>query len=136
MIDVVQAGKRLVAVGDRGHILYSDDQGASWVQAKVPTRQLLTAVFFIDGQHGWAVGHDAKILASSDAGATWSEQFKDLSREAPLLDVLFNDPNHGFAVGAYGALIETTDAGNGDLILVGQGGVRVAEPTGAERKKQ
>ena len=111
MIDVVHAGKRLVAVGDRGHILYSDDQGATWVQAKVPTRQLLTAVFFIDDQHGWAVGHDAKILASSDAGATWSEQFKDLSREAPLLDVLFNDPNHGFAVGAYGALIETTDAG-------------------------
>ena len=111
MIDVAHAGKRLVAVGDRGHILYSDDQGATWVQAKVPTRQLLTAVFFIDDQHGWAVGHDAKILASSDAGATWSEQFKDLSREAPLLDVLFNDPNHGFAVGAYGALIETTDAG-------------------------
>ena len=111
MIDVAHAGKRLVAVGDRGHILYSDDQGATWVQAKVPTRQLLTAVFFIDDQHGWAVGHDAKILASSDAGATWTEQFKDLSREAPLLDVLFNDPNHGFAVGAYGALIETTDAG-------------------------
>ena len=111
MIDVVQAGKRLVAVGDRGHILYSDDQGATWVQAKVPTQQLLTAVFFIDDQHGWAVGHDAKLLASSDAGATWSEQFKDLSREAPLLDVLFNDPNHGFAVGAYGALIETTDGG-------------------------
>ena len=111
MIDVAHAGKRLVAVGDRGHILYSDDQGATWVQAKVPTRQLLTAVFFIDEQHGWAVGHDAKILASTDAGATWTEQFKDLSREAPLLDVLFNDANHGFAVGAYGALIETTDAG-------------------------
>lgn len=45
MIDVVHAGKRLVAVGDRGHILYSDDQGATWTQAKVPTRQLLTAVF-------------------------------------------------------------------------------------------
>ncbi len=111
MIDVVRAGKRLVAVGDRGHILYSDDQGVTWVQAKVPTRQLLTAVFFINDQHGWAVGHDAKILASTDGGATWTEQFKDLSREAPLLDVLFNDPNHGFAVGAYGALIETTDAG-------------------------
>lgn len=45
MIDVVHAGKRLVAVGDRGHILYSDDQGNTWTQAKVPTRQLLTAVF-------------------------------------------------------------------------------------------
>ena len=111
MIDVVHAGKRLVAVGDRGHILYSDDQGSTWAQAKVPTRQLLTAVFFVDDQHGWAVGHDAQILASTDGGATWTQQYQDLNRDAPLLDVWFNDANHGLAVGAYGALIETTDAG-------------------------
>src|SRR5450830_1044344 len=54
MIDVAHAGSRLVAVGDRGHILYSDDQGSTWTQAKVPTRQLLTAVFFVDDQQGWA----------------------------------------------------------------------------------
>jgi len=62
MIDVVHAGKRLVAVGDRGHILYSDDQGNTWAQAKVPTRQLLTAVFFVDDQHGWAVGMMRRFL--------------------------------------------------------------------------
>ncbi|NWC95701.1 MULTISPECIES: YCF48-related protein [unclassified Pseudomonas] len=111
MIDVVHAGKRLVAVGDRGHILYSDDQGATWTQAKVPTRQLLTAVFFADDQHGWAVGHDAQILATTDGGLTWTQQFQDLKREAPLLDVWFKDASNGFAVGAYGALIETTDGG-------------------------
>ncbi|WP_124380160.1 WD40/YVTN/BNR-like repeat-containing protein [Pseudomonas synxantha] len=111
MIDVAHAGKRLVAVGDRGHILYSDDQGNTWTQAKVPTRQLLTAVFFVDDKHGWAVGHDAQILASADGGATWTQQYQDLKREAPLLDVWFNDANHGLAVGAYGALIETTDGG-------------------------
>ena len=38
LLDVAHAGARLVAVGDRGHILYSDDNGASWAQAKVPTR--------------------------------------------------------------------------------------------------
>jgi len=111
MIDVVHAGKRLVAVGDRGHILYSDDQGTTWTQAKVPTRQLLTAVYFVDDQHGWAVGHDAQVLASTDGGATWSQQYQDLKREAPLLDVWFKDASHGLAVGAYGALIETTDGG-------------------------
>jgi photosystem II stability/assembly factor-like uncharacterized protein len=63
-------------------ILYSDDQGKTWTQAKVPTRQLLTAVFFVDDKHGWAVGHDAQILASADGGATWSKQFEDLKREA------------------------------------------------------
>jgi len=111
MLDVVHAGKRLVAVGDRGHILYSDDQGTTWTQAKVPTRQLLTSVYFVDDKHGWAVGHDAQILASEDGGVTWTKQFEDLKREAPLLDVWFQDVNSGFAVGAYGALMATTDGG-------------------------
>jgi len=111
LLDVTHAGNRMVVVGDRGHILYSDDQGKSWTQAKVPTRQLLTAVYFVDDKHGWAVGHDAQILASSDGGATWTKQFEDLKREAPLLDVWFKDLNTGIAVGAYGALLETTDGG-------------------------
>jgi photosystem II stability/assembly factor-like uncharacterized protein len=111
MLDVAHAGKRLVAVGDRGHILYSDDQGATWTQAKVPSRQLLTSVFFVDDKHGWAVGHDAQILASEDGGVTWTKQFEDLKRESPLLDVWFKDVSSGFAVGAYGSLMETTDGG-------------------------
>ncbi|QQZ44547.1 hypothetical protein IF690_13805 [Pseudomonas sp. SK3(2021)] len=111
MLDVVHAGPRLVAVGDRGHILYSDDQGQTWTQAKVPTRQLLTAVYFVDAKHGWAVGHDAQVLASEDGGLTWTKQFEDLKREAPLLDVWFQDTSNGFAVGAYGALLATTDGG-------------------------
>ncbi|WP_439888948.1 WD40/YVTN/BNR-like repeat-containing protein [Pseudomonas sp. MBLB4123] len=111
LLDVVRAGKRLVAVGDRGHILYSDDNASTWVQAKVPTRQMLTAVFFVDDQHGWAVGHDAQVLASRDGGATWVKQFEDRDREAPLLDLWFKDRNQGFAIGAYGALLETRDGG-------------------------
>jgi photosystem II stability/assembly factor-like uncharacterized protein len=111
LLDVTHAGNRMVVVGDRGHILYSDDQGKSWTQAKVPSRQLLTAVYFVDDQHGWAVGHDAQILASGDGGKTWSKQFEDLKREAPLLDVWFKDLSTGIAVGAYGALLETTDGG-------------------------
>lgn len=111
LLDVVNTGKRLVAVGDRGHILYSDDLGQNWVQAKVPTRQMLTALYFVDDQHGWAVGHDAQILATTDGGQTWTKQFEDLEREAPLLDVWFKDLQTGFAVGAYGALLQTLDGG-------------------------
>lgn len=111
LLDVAHAGKRLVAVGERGHIVYSDNDGVDWQQAKVPTRQMLTAVFFLDDRHGWAVGHDALILATTDGGATWVRQFEDLQREAPLLDLWFTDLQHGFAVGAYGALLETTDGG-------------------------
>ncbi|WP_181298760.1 YCF48-related protein [Pseudomonas sp. Q2-TVG4-2] len=112
MLDVAHAGKRLVVVGDRGHILYSDDDGNTWVQAKVPTRQLLTAVYFVDDKHGWAVGHDALILATNDGGETWTRQYENREGEVPLLDVWFENPQHGFATGAYGVLLETTDGQN------------------------
>lgn len=111
LLDIAHAGKRLVAAGDRGHILYSDDGGSSWTQAKVPTRQLLTAVYFADEQHGWAVGHDALILATTDGGQTWTQQYENREGEVPLLDVWFENPQHGFATGAYGVLLETTDGG-------------------------
>ncbi|HBM06745.1 hypothetical protein CXF92_01460 [Pseudomonas sp. Choline-3u-10] len=111
LLDIAHAGKRLVAAGDRGHILYSDDGGASWTQAKVPTRQLLTAVYFADDKHGWAVGHDALILGTTDGGQTWTQQYENREGEVPLLDVWFENAQHGFATGAYGVLLETTDGG-------------------------
>ncbi|HBS79537.1 MAG: hypothetical protein CMK99_11190 [Pseudomonas sp.] len=111
LLDIAHAGKRLVAAGDRGHILYSDDGGSSWTQAKVPTRQLLTAVYFADEQHGWAVGHDALILGTTDGGQTWTQQYENREGEVPLLDVWFENAQHGFATGAYGVLLETTDGG-------------------------
>jgi photosystem II stability/assembly factor-like uncharacterized protein len=111
LLDIAQAGSRLVAAGDRGHVLYSDDNGATWTQAKVPTRQMLTSVFFVNDKKGWVTGHDSLILATEDGGETWTEQFIDLEREAPLLDIWFKNAEHGFAVGAYGVMLETTDGG-------------------------
>lgn len=111
LLGITRAGKRLVAVGERGHVLYSDDEGASWQQGRVPVRQMLTAVFFVDDKQGWAVGHDALILHSSDGGESWNEQYRDSELEAPLLDVWFADALHGFAVGAYGSVLHTRDGG-------------------------
>ena len=49
LIAIASAGPRLVAVGDRGIIVLSDDRGASWRQAdSVPTQALLTGVCFLD----------------------------------------------------------------------------------------
>jgi photosystem II stability/assembly factor-like uncharacterized protein len=69
---LAQAGDRLVAVGQRGHVLLSDDQGKSWRQAVVPSSSDLVAVTFATPTQGWAVGHDGIVLRSSDAGATWT----------------------------------------------------------------
>lgn len=71
---VVRAGERLVAVGERGLILLSDDNGQQWRQAHVPVSVGLTAVQFVDARHGWAVGHAGVVLASSDGGENWQVQ--------------------------------------------------------------
>lgn len=68
------AGQRVVAVGQRGHILYSDDAGSSWRQASVPVSTDLTAVFFASPALGWAVGHGGVVLATVDGGANWVKQ--------------------------------------------------------------
>ena len=64
---LANAGERVVAVGQRGHVLTSDDQGKSWQQADVPVGSDLVAVTFATKTHGWAVGHDGVVLASSDS---------------------------------------------------------------------
>jgi len=71
---MTRAGDRLVAVGQRGHILYSDDSGKHWQQATVPVSADLSAVNFPSAREGWAVGNDGVVLHSSDAGVTWTKQ--------------------------------------------------------------
>jgi photosystem II stability/assembly factor-like uncharacterized protein len=112
LLDLAVAGSRLVAVGERGHVLLSDDQGASWRQAKsVPTRVMLTAVFFADSEYGWAVGHDETILNSVDGGETWTRSHFAPEAQQPLLDLWFANRVSGIAVGAYGAYFTTNDGG-------------------------
>jgi photosystem II stability/assembly factor-like uncharacterized protein len=109
------AGKRLVAVGQRGHILYSDDLGAKWTQASVPVAVDLTAVTFTDAQLGWAVGHDGVVLHSVDGGANWTRQADGRAAAdgmaRPLLDILFEDNKRGMAIGAFGLAMCTVDGG-------------------------
>ncbi|QOC22361.1 hypothetical protein IC757_15300 [Wenzhouxiangella sp. AB-CW3] len=110
MLDIVQAGERYVAVGERGHVLYSDD-GREWTQARfVPVSATLVRVTYTDGRL-WAVGHDSTIIHSRDRGDTWSLQSFEPEWEQPLLDVHFFNANEGIAIGAYGLFMRTDDAG-------------------------
>lgn len=69
------AGRRIVAVGERGIVALSDDGGLRWRQAgQVPASVTLTGVRFVDPANGWAVGHGGIILHSADGGETWTRQ--------------------------------------------------------------
>jgi photosystem II stability/assembly factor-like uncharacterized protein len=71
---ITQAGDALIAVGPFGHILRSQDRGASWQQMEVPLSSDLVAVQFPSAKLGWAVGHDGVILHTQDGGTSWTKQ--------------------------------------------------------------
>ena len=76
MLDVATLSDgRLVAVGEQGTIILSDDRGRSWRQAAVPVSVNLTATFFVNAAAGWAVGHDGVILGTKDGGLNWVRLF-------------------------------------------------------------
>lgn len=112
MLGATNAGRRLVAVGDHGVVLLSDDGGASYRQARsVPTRATLTAVSFADARNGWAVGQWGVILRTRDGGETWELQRSDTSVDQPLFTVHFSDGEHGVAAGLWSLLLVTADGG-------------------------
>ncbi|WP_447750109.1 WD40/YVTN/BNR-like repeat-containing protein [Pseudomonas nicosulfuronedens] len=147
--DVARAGERLVAVGERGVVLLSDDNGNSWRQAiAVPVSASLSAVQFVDARNGWAVGHAGVVLHSEDGGEHWALQLDghraaaleqkaaeaagDAARIAaaqrlvadgadkPLLALSFADARHGLVAGAYGLALSTADGGRSWQSVVGQ----------------
>ena len=92
-------------------MVVSKDQGQSWSQANVPFDATLTAVFFLDDQLGWAVGHDGAILRTDNGGSDWQLQRLDVDARAPLLDIWFHDQDNGIAVGGNSTLLVSSDGG-------------------------
>ncbi len=121
LLSATKIDDRIIAVGERGHVLVSNN-GEDWKQiAAVPTRASFTAVTAIVNSV-WAVGHDGVIIHSADAGEHWQLQHSqsssnagasetDLAQDRPLLDVLFLDADNGFAIGAYSWFLRTHDGG-------------------------
>lgn len=139
MIGAAKAGSTIVAVGERGLVLLSDDNGQSWRQGEVPVSTGLTAVRFANAREGMAVGHGGVVLGTSDGGETWqllldgrraaelalaaaekrgderaiweARRLADEGPDKPFLDVLLQSPDRAIVVGAYGLAFETRDGG-------------------------
>jgi len=130
LLAAARAGNRLVAVGDHGVVLLSDDDGKSWQQAKaVPVDVQLNAVSFADEQHGWAVGHWGVVLRTEDGGETWVVQRQASNEDRPLFGVHFFDANNGVAVGLWSLVLTTADGGKSwnQLTLAAPAGAKKAD---------
>ena len=110
---LLNLGSRVVAVGERGSILLSDDQGVSWQPASVATQRnaTLTAVIAIDDRRLLAVGHDGWILRSEDAGSSWQEIRHDGDLGEPLLGIWSGGGDSVMAFGSFGKFYQSLDAG-------------------------
>ena len=111
LLAAAKAGQRVVTVGERGIVLYSDDQGESWRQANVPVQFTLTSVAFANEKTGWATGHDLLILKTEDGGENWAIQNFMPEEDVPLLYLLVKNEKEVFAVGGRGNLFRTKDGG-------------------------
>ncbi|MBN9462927.1 MAG: glycosyl hydrolase [Burkholderiales bacterium] len=112
MLASVRAGSRIVAVGDHGVVLLSDDGGKTHRQAQqVPVDVTLTSVSFVDERRGWAVGHWGVVLNTVDGGETWRVQRSDTHEDRPLFAVHFFDASQGVAVGLWSLVLVTSDGG-------------------------
>ena len=139
LLSVTSVGDHFVAVGERGLILRSDDDGKSWHQLSSPVSVTLTGVSFFDDENGYAIGHGGIVLRTTNAGNDWkvqlngrqlaekllqqAEESKDEEsiRQAklliadgpdkPFLDLLVLGRDHLVVVGAYGFAFESNDGG-------------------------
>ncbi|MDF1818008.1 MAG: YCF48-related protein [Immundisolibacteraceae bacterium] len=110
-LDIAYAGSALVAVGERGIILRSSDQGEHWQQIQSPVGRALTALYFNDANQGWAVGHDEVILKTDDGGLSWEVVRFHPETENVFVDVQFSGPSTGYVLGTNGRLFTSTDGG-------------------------
>ncbi len=140
LLGLAQAGTRVVAVGERGTVLLSDDAGVTWRQAaQVPVSATLTAVQFVNERLGWAVGHYGVVLRSDDGGEHWVRQLDghgaaalmladaqahgddkavtearrvvEEGADKPLLSLHFSNEREGWVVGAFNLALTTADGG-------------------------
>ena len=111
LLDVAMAGKRIVAVGERGVVLLSDDNGKTWTSVRAPVTRTLTAVTFFDDKVGIAVGHGGSVLRTEDGGKTWVQvKIPEIGFDS-VLGITKLGAKDVVAYGAFGMYIRSDDAG-------------------------
>jgi photosystem II stability/assembly factor-like uncharacterized protein len=143
MLGAVRAGSRIVAVGERGIILLSDDNGQRWQQADVPVSVTLTAVRFADARNGVAVGHAGVVLTTADGGAHWQrvldgqqlaalalQAAKAASSTAAGAGAALRDAERLVADGADKPLLDVCLLGANRILAVGAYGLAFASEDG------
>ncbi|MDI9599890.1 MAG: YCF48-related protein [Acidobacteriota bacterium] len=100
----------LLAVGDHGLLLESDDGGTTWQRREWNIDATLNAVAFANASTGVIVGDHGLVLRTTNGGANWLLTFPSTTQD--LRDVCFANALQGWAVGSGGVVLYTDNAGS------------------------
>ena len=98
-------------VGSDGNILYTPDNGKTWVRQQSGVRdEALNAVTCVDNRRCWVVGQDS-VLRTTDAGLHW-QKLTNISAEGSTLQaVSFVDAQTGWIAVHENEVLHTSDGG-------------------------
>lgn len=110
---LAQQGQRVLAAGEQGRILYTDDVTKPWNEAQIQPQRgsTFTQIAFIGPKTAIAVGHDGWIVRSEDGGANWKEAHFDAEQATPLMGVAGPYAGRLLAFGAFGLMLRSDDDG-------------------------
>lgn len=99
-------------VGTGGNVFYSEDSGASWINANFQTKPTgaMTSVFFVNRSYGWVAGAGGAIYQTLNGGRSWRQQTTGVKSD--LTNVRFATSAEGYAVGENGTILYSKTAGN------------------------
>lgn len=110
LLNIVDSGKQLVAVGERGVVMLSADQASTWKSIRTSSNRTLTGVAFDSPEVGVAVGHGGAVLRTEDGGQSWTSVEADTNGDA-LLGVVSMGQGRMVTWGAFGLYLVSNDAG-------------------------
>jgi len=104
---VASNGSRLVAAGNNGIVLYSDDGGTAWNALPSITADNLEEVIYGNGLFV-AVGSNGRVMTSTD-GLRWITQTSGVTDPLFSVEAISSPGAHFVASGSNGRIIESTD---------------------------
>jgi len=103
------AGLRVVAAGEDGVTVVSDDAGNTWRPLGERLSQTFTRIRAVSASLVFAVGPNGTLARTSDGGRSWAPL--GVSTSEDVIDVSFADAFVGYAVDAAGTVLRTENGG-------------------------
>jgi len=111
LFDLVRFDGKLVAVGERGLVMQSTDEGKTWTGQLIQTSRTLGTVAYLGDKIGLAAGHGGTMMRTEDAGATWKPvKIEGIGKDS-ILGIASLSDGRVIAYGAFGMYLESTDKG-------------------------